>query len=111
MADTMIVFDRALVSRRRDRAAARLHDAFGAEVDIEACRRHAHEQFRVLDDHLALNDAGIPTIDIIDFAYPTVGNAYWHTSNDLPENCSGASLEQVGRVVTSWLTLPKRTRR
>ena len=65
----------------------------------------------VLDDHLALNDAGIPTIDIIDFAYPTVGNAYWHTSNDLPENCSGASLEQVGRVVTSWLTLPKRTRR
>ena len=65
----------------------------------------------VLDDHLALNDAGIPTIDIIDFAYPTTGNAYWHTSNDLPENCSGASLEQVGRVVTSWLSLPKRVRR
>ena len=65
----------------------------------------------VLDDHLALNDAGIPSIDIIDFAYPTVGNAYWHTSDDLPENCSAASLEQVGRVVTSWLALPKRARR
>ena len=65
----------------------------------------------VLDDHLALNNAGIPAIDIIDFAYPTTGNAYWHTSNDLPENCSAASLEQVGRVVVSWLTLPKRVRR
>lgn len=65
----------------------------------------------VLDDHLALNDAGIPSIDIIDFAYPTTGNAYWHTSNDLPENCSAESLEQVGRVVTSWLSLPRRVRR
>jgi Peptidase family M28 len=56
----------------------------------------------VSDDHLALNDAGIPTIDIIDFDYP-----YWHTAQDLPEHCSGASLAEVGRVVTAWLALPK----
>jgi hypothetical protein len=56
----------------------------------------------VYDDHLALNDAGIPTIDIIDFDYPQ-----WHTADDLPEYCSGASLAEVGRVVTGWLTLPK----
>ena len=43
----------------------------------------------VLDDHLALNNAGIPAIDIIDFDYP-----HWHTSQDLPENCSAASLEE-----------------
>ena len=59
----------------------------------------------VLDDHLALNNAGIPTIDIIDFDYP-----YWHTSQDLPERCSAASLEQVGRVLTAWLAQPKRAR-
>ncbi|MCA1685575.1 MAG: M28 family peptidase [Planctomycetia bacterium] len=59
----------------------------------------------VLDDHLALNNAGIPSIDIIDFDYP-----YWHTSRDLPEHCSAASLEQVGRVVTAWLAQPKRGR-
>jgi len=61
----------------------------------------------VLDDHFALNDAEIPTIDIIDFDYP-----FWHTAGDLPEQCSGASLAQVGRVVTAWLALPKpKTRR
>jgi glutaminyl-peptide cyclotransferase len=56
----------------------------------------------VMDDHLPLNQADIPTIDLIDFDYP-----FWHTAGDLPENCSGASMAQVGRVVTAWLTLPK----
>jgi glutaminyl-peptide cyclotransferase len=55
----------------------------------------------VMDDHLALIRAGIPTIDIIDFDYP-----YWHKADDLPENCSADSLADVGRVVTTWLTLP-----
>ena len=41
----------------RSAGAARLHDAFGAELDIEACRRQAHELFRVLDDHLAERQA------------------------------------------------------
>ena len=52
----------------------------------------------VNDDHLPLNEGGIPAIDIIDFDYP-----YWHTAQDLPEQCSGESLAQVGRVVTAWL--------
>jgi hypothetical protein len=61
----------------------------------------------VLDDHLALNDVLIPTIDLIDFDYP-----YWHKADDLPENCSAKSLEEVGRVLTAWLALPqRRTRR
>jgi len=60
----------------------------------------------VLDDHLALNRAGIPTIDVIDFDYP-----YWHKADDLPENCSAESLAEVGRVVTAWLALPRRRAR
>ncbi len=60
----------------------------------------------VLDDHLPMNDAGIPTIDLIDFDYP-----HWHTSQDLPEKCSGKSLEQVGKVVTAWLAQPRRRTR
>lgn len=59
----------------------------------------------VLDDHLSMNAAGIPTIDIIDFDYPM-----WHTSGDLPEQCSGKSLAEVGRVVTAWLNQPKAAR-
>jgi glutaminyl-peptide cyclotransferase len=57
----------------------------------------------VNDDHLPLNDARIPTVDLIDFDYP-----YWHTSQDLPEHCSAASLEQVGRVLTAWLAQPRK---
>jgi glutaminyl-peptide cyclotransferase len=56
----------------------------------------------IYDDHLPLNDAGIPTIDLIDFDYPE-----WHTAGDLPDRCSAASLAQVGKVVTAWLNQPK----
>ncbi len=56
----------------------------------------------VYDDHLPLNNGGIPAIDIIDFDY-----RHWHTAKDLPEQCSGASLAQVGKVVTAWLNKPK----
>jgi Zn-dependent M28 family amino/carboxypeptidase len=53
----------------------------------------------VEDDHVPLNQiARIPTCDIIDFDYP-----YWHTTRDVPSQCSGASLEKVGRVVLQWL--------
>lgn len=60
----------------------------------------------VNDDHLPLNEGGIPAIDLIDFDYP-----HWHTAGDLPEQCSADSLEQVGKVVTAWLAQPKRKRR
>jgi len=52
----------------------------------------------VRDDHLALNRAGIPAVDIIDFTYP-----HWHRLSDLPENCSAESLSQVARVLVAWL--------
>jgi hypothetical protein len=53
----------------------------------------------VQDDHLPLrNLAKIPTCDIIDFDYPA-----WHTEDDTPRRCSGASLAKVGWVVYEWL--------
>lgn len=68
----------------------------GARSFVDAIGRE------VLDDHLPLNKAGIPTIDIIDFDYP-----HWHLASDTPENCAPESLEEVGKVVTAWLSLPK----
>ena len=56
----------------------------------------------VLDDHLALNEVGIPTADLIDFDYPE-----WHTADDLPDRCSAESLAEVGRVVTAWIGVQK----
>jgi hypothetical protein len=48
----------------------------------------------IIDDHIALNKAGVPMIDLIDFDYP-----YWHTTHDTPDKCSAESLKVVGRVV------------
>jgi Zn-dependent M28 family amino/carboxypeptidase len=56
----------------------------------------------VRDDHLALNKAKIPAVDIIDFQYP-----HWHRLSDVPANCSGDSLYQVARVLTAWLQRQK----
>ncbi len=50
------------------------------------------------DDHLAVNAAGIPMIDLIDFDY-----APWHTLNDVPSQCSAESLGKVGKMLESWL--------
>jgi hypothetical protein len=59
----------------------------------------------IRDDHLPLNQiARIPTCDIIDFDYPRPGPiSYWHTTHDVPENCSALSLAKVGWVVHEWL--------
>jgi glutaminyl-peptide cyclotransferase len=55
-------------------------------------------RFAVEDDHIPLNAAGIPAIDIIDFDYP-----HWHRLTDLPKNCSAATMAQVGKVCSVWL--------
>jgi glutaminyl-peptide cyclotransferase len=54
--------------------------------------------YAVFDDHVPLLEVGIPCIDLIDFNYPA-----WHTLKDTPEQCSAASLEKVGTVVTHVL--------
>jgi glutaminyl-peptide cyclotransferase len=79
-----------------------VHDVWAVAKALRVTQFHDREGRAVLDDHLPLNDAGIPTIDIIDFEYP-----HWHTAGDLPNRCSGASLAKVGTVVTGWLSLPK----
>ena len=67
---------------------------------IAAARELGYGNFRtspiphILDDHIPLIEAGIPTIDIIDLEYD-----YWRTSMDTVDKCSQFSLEQVGRVV------------
>ncbi len=61
----------------------------------------------IRDDHLPLNQiAKIPTTDLIDFDYPRPGigaPSYWHTTKDVPANCSGQSLATVVYVVHQWL--------
>ena len=59
---------------------------------------------QIVDDHYVLfTNTGIPSIDIIDFQYPNAGENYWHTIQDIPENCSVESLEVVGTVMTQFI--------
>lgn len=50
------------------------------------------------DDHIPLNQAGLPVIDLIDFDYPS-----WHTLEDTADKCSADSLGKVGKLLETWL--------
>jgi len=86
------------VSKSIWRTAGRL----GVTAFVDRTRMQA-----IRDDHLPLNEiARIPTVDLIDFDYPRPGfraPQYWHTTQDVPENCSGESLTAVVWVVHQWL--------
>jgi putative aminopeptidase FrvX len=51
-------------------------------------------KYNIEDDHLPMQEAGVPSIDLIDFDYPA-----WHTLNDTVDKCSAESLEAVGRTL------------
>ena len=58
----------------------------------------------IMDDHYYLyKHAKIPAIDIIDFDYPNKEINYWHTIQDVPENCSSQSLSAIGTVLTQYI--------
>ncbi len=60
--------------------------------------------YDIYDDHVPLWEvAEIPAIDLIDFNYPNQRENYWHTLNDIPQNCSPESLDQVGRLLTNYI--------
>ncbi len=82
-----------LVRHLWDRAKDMGLDAFIGRVD-----------YAIYDDHVRLNEiAGIPSIDIIDFKYPNSYTNFWHTLNDIPENCSEESLGQVGALMVDYI--------
>lgn len=83
------------------RSIWRTADGLGVKAFVPRIRH------KIDDDHIPLNQiAEIPTVDLIDFDYPRPGfgaPSYWHTEQDIPENCSGESLAAVVWVVHEWL--------
>ena len=68
------------------------------ELGCTAFRSNEFSRSRSRTTTCRSTQAGIPTVDIIDFSYP-----HWHRLTDMPENCSGDSLEQVARVLGVWV--------
>ena len=86
-------FHGQLIRKLWDRAKTLKLDAFKGVVGPS-----------IYDDHVPLYQyAGIPSIDIIDFRYPNAFTNYWHTVEDIPENCSPESLGQVGRLMVDYI--------
>lgn len=82
-----------------EHAAALVRDVWAIADELKCTAFRADDFGRsMLDDHVPLNQNGIPAIDIIDSRYP-----YWHKLADKPENCSGESMEQVAKVLSVWL--------
>lgn len=74
-------------------------DVWGAAARLGLREFDQRVEREIRDDHVPLNEiARIPTADLIDFDYP-----YWHTTADLPDKCSAASLEKTGKVIYEWL--------
>jgi glutaminyl-peptide cyclotransferase len=57
---------------------------------------------RLMDDHIPLIEAGLPTANLVDFSYGP-DNRYWHTPDDTPDRLSAATLEMVGEVVAELI--------
>ena len=52
------------------------------------------------DDHVALQNAGIHAIDVVDFDYGP-NNGYWHTTDDTIDKVGANSLQIVGDVAVA----------
>lgn len=62
----------------------------------------------IYDDHIALNESGIQTVDIIDLELIGANTQierrnYWHTQNDTMKNIGKNTLKQVGNVIAKLI--------
>jgi len=54
---------------------------------------------KISDDHVILNNSGIPSVNIIDINGSAINYQYWHTTSDTPDKCSPETLRQVGTIL------------
>lgn len=102
--ELQLLYERNSLRYARDvtKSVWRTARKLGVKAFVERTRLQA-----IRDDHLPLNEiAKIPTTDLIDFDYPRPGfraPQYWHTTQDVPANCSGESIAAVIWVVHEWM--------
>ncbi len=100
--DAQLSIPMELYSTRQNPALVRKLWKLASELNLPAFDNRV--QSAVYDDHIPLwEEAGIPAVDLIDFYYPNQFINYWHTHDDVPANCSAASLNQVGTLLTHYI--------
>lgn len=77
------------------RVASELWEA-GASVAPAAFSREPG--LSIVDDHVALSQAGVPSVLVIGFNYPE-----WHTHADTPDKCSARRLGEVEETLAVFL--------
>ena len=76
---------------------------FGEADRLGYSRYFLRQPIAVTDDHIPFVNAGVSSVDLIDFDYGP-DNSYWHTAQDTIQHCSPSSLTIVGRVVKATLS-------
>lgn len=79
-------------------SAALVREVFDIAASLGKTEFDPHPGMAVYDDHIPLMQAGIPVVNLVDFDYE-----FWHTLQDVEQNCSAASLKAVGDVVLTWI--------
>jgi len=94
-----MIGDRSLdITLPPDSPSLLAQDVFAAAEALKLRKYFSYLDRNLIDDHAPLNAIGIPTIDIIDFNYPS-----WHTAGDTMDKISAQSLQAVGSVALYYL--------
>jgi hypothetical protein len=94
-----MIGDRSLdITLPPDSPSLLAQDVFAAAEALKLRKYFSYLDRNLIDDHAPLNAIGIPTIDIIDFNYPS-----WHTAGDTMDKISAQSLQIVGSVALYYL--------
>src|SRR6266513_949828 len=95
-----MVGDRSLdVTLPADSPSEIARNIFAAAETLKLRSYFTYLDREMIDDHSPLNAIGIPTIDVIDFDYPS-----WHTAGDTIDKISAESLQLVGSVALYYLS-------
>jgi len=78
------------------------HMVWDTAAQLGLNQHFASEPGSVLDDHMPFIQAGVSSVDLIDFDYGPQ-NAWWHTGRDTMDKLGAASFQVVGDVVLATL--------
>ncbi|MBL8800709.1 MAG: M28 family peptidase [Planctomycetes bacterium] len=80
-----------------------LYECFAAPARAAGMSRFVDGRAELIaDDHVSFLEAGVPSVDLIDFDYGP-GNSWWHTPQDTLDKCSPKSLGAIGRITLMGL--------